>query len=91
MKKTYLIRLNAFKEVRRIEIARDRYRENHGKMPATVEEVVQGGLLTPVPRDPYGGTFYLEADGKVATTSKFAFSGVKGNSSIKSGEPNERH
>ena len=91
LKKTYLLRLNAFKEVRRIEIARDRYRENNGKMPATVEELVQGGLLAPPPRDPYGGTFYLEADGKVVTTSKFAFSGVKGNSSKKSGEPDERH
>ena len=77
VKKNYLIRLNAFKETRRVEVARDRYREILGALPTTVEQLVSGGFLSPPPRDPYGGTFYLEADGKVATTSKFAFGGVK--------------
>ncbi|MHB8058807.1 MAG: hypothetical protein ACYDHC_13035 [Desulfuromonadaceae bacterium] len=46
-------------------------------MPKTVEQMILGGFLTPPPKDPYGGQFYLEADGKVATTSKFAFGGAK--------------
>ncbi len=77
VKKTYLLRLTAFRETRRIEVARDRYRETRGALPVTVEQLVSGGLLTPSPRDPYGGTFFLEADGRVATTSKYAFAGVK--------------
>ncbi|MFZ4855371.1 MAG: hypothetical protein ACOYL3_03145 [Desulfuromonadaceae bacterium] len=77
VKKNYLIRLNAFKETRRIEIARDSYLKIQGVMPVSVEQLVSGGFLLPPPQDPYGGTFYLEADGKVATTSKFAFGGVK--------------
>lgn len=77
MKKTYLTRLTAFKEARRIEMARDRFRESRGAMPATVEQLIGAGFLSPVPADPYGGQFYLEADGKVATTSKFAFGGAK--------------
>jgi tetratricopeptide (TPR) repeat protein len=77
VKKNYLIRLNAFKETRRVEVARDRYRDILGALPTTVEQLVSGGFLSPPPHDPYGGTFYLEADGKVATTSKFAFGGVK--------------
>ena len=77
VKKNYLIRLNAFKETRRVEVTRDRYRDILGALPTTVEQLVSGGFLSPPPRDPYGGTFYLEADGKVATTSKFAFGGVK--------------
>jgi tetratricopeptide (TPR) repeat protein len=77
VKKNYLIRLNAFKETRRIEVARDRYREIQGALPTTVEQLVSGGFLSLPPRDPYGGTFYLETDGKVATTSKFAFGGGK--------------
>jgi tetratricopeptide (TPR) repeat protein len=89
LKKSYQIRLTAFREVRRIEEARDRYRESRGTLPATVEQLVSGGLLSPAPRDPYGGKFYLEADGKVATTSKFAFAGVN-NKSI-AGESDERH
>ena len=77
VKKNYQIRLAAFSEVRRIELARDRYKEAKGQLPTTVEQLSQGGFLSPVPSDPYGGQFYLEADGKVATTSKFAFAGAK--------------
>jgi len=91
LKKNYQIRLNAFQETRRIEIARDRYREMHGVMPASVEQLVSGGLLSPPPNDPYGGQFYLEVDGKVATTSKYAFRGAKHSRVKKAGESDERH
>jgi tetratricopeptide (TPR) repeat protein len=91
IKKNYRIRLKAFRETRRIEVARERYREVRGAMPSTVEQLVSGGFVSPPPRDPYGGQFYLEADGKVATTSKFAFAGVKNHSMQKAGEPDERH
>lgn len=77
LKKNYQLRLTAFRETRRIELARDRYRETRRVMPKTVEQLVTGGFLSPPPVDPYGGQFYLEADGKVATTSKYAFAGVK--------------
>jgi len=77
VKKSYQTRLAAFKEVRRIELARDRYIKLKGTMPDSVEQLVKDGFLSPVPTDPYGGHFYLEPDGKVATTSKFAFAGVK--------------
>lgn len=77
IKKNYQIRLTAFKEVRRIELARDRYKEAKEQAPSSVEQLVQGGFLTPPPVDPYGGQFYFEPDGNVATTSKFAFAGVK--------------
>lgn len=90
VKKSYLLRLKAFKETRRVEVARDRYRETQGTLPATVEQLVSGGFLSPPPRDPYGGQFYLEADGKVSTTSKYAFAGVKNNKQ-KAGESDERH
>jgi len=77
LKKNYQIRLTAFIEARRIEVARDRFRETRETMPATVEQLVAGGFLSHPPHDPYGGQFYLEPNGKVATTSKYAFAGVK--------------
>ena len=77
VKKSYQTRLAAFKEVRRIELARERYITTGGVLPVTVDTLVHSGLLLPPPADPYGGQFYLEADGKVATTSRFAFAGVK--------------
>ena len=79
VKKNYEIRLAAFKEVHRIEVARDRYLEKGGALPVTLENIVRSGLLTPPPTDPYGGQFYLEADGKVATSSKFSFGGANSN------------
>lgn len=73
VRQTYRVRLQAFREVRRIELARDSFAARHGRKAASVEQLVQSGLLQPVPVDPYGGRFYLEPSGKVATTSKFAF------------------
>lgn len=73
MKRNYQFRLTAFKEVRRIELARDLYRQERGVLPSSVEQLKQSGYLNPSPVDPYGGRFYFEPSGKVATTSKFAF------------------
>lgn len=73
VRQTYQIRLKAFQEARRIEIARDRFLESGGTVPVTIETLLKSGLLTPSPVDPYGGRFYLDPEGKVMTTSKFAF------------------
>ena len=77
LKKTYLTRLTAFKEVKRIEIARDRFRESRGTKPVSLEQLITAGFFLPLPVDPYGGRFYLEPSGKVSTTSKFAFGAAK--------------
>jgi len=86
VKKYYQTRLTALKEVRRIEVARDNYRQTKGAAPITVEQLLQGGFLSPAPVDPYGGQFYLEPDGKVSTTSKFAFAGANTESKQKAGQ-----
>jgi tetratricopeptide (TPR) repeat protein len=91
LKQNYQLRLNAYREARRIELARDRYRETQGTLPASLEQLIAAGFLSPAPLDPYGGKFYLEADGKVATTSKYAFAGVKKSNKKKAGESDERH
>lgn len=76
VKKGYQVRMAAFKEVRRIELARDRYLASGNTRPITVEDLNRLGLLSPIPEDPYGGKFYFEPDGKVMTTSRFAYKGV---------------
>ena len=73
IKQTYEVRLKAFREVRRIEVARDRFAAERGNRPVSVDQLVQSGYLYPAPVDPYGGRFILDDTGKVATTSKFAF------------------
>lgn len=78
IKKTFTIRLQALKEGRRIELARDRYLKEKNHLPASIEELLRQGYLEGMPVDPYGGRFYFEPDGSVRSTSKFAF-GVTGN------------
>lgn len=73
IKKTFQIRLQAIKEGRRIELAREQYISATGHAPTTVEELLRTGYLANAPVDPYGGRFYLEPDGSVRSTSKFAF------------------
>lgn len=77
IKKSFRTRIKAFQSVRRIEIARDCYRQAIGVLPSTLEALVKKGYLPSPPVDPYGGRFYLEPDGRVATTSKFAFAHSK--------------
>jgi tetratricopeptide (TPR) repeat protein len=86
LKKSYQVRLTAFREARRIELARDRYLESSGNRPITLEKLLSEGFLSPPPKDPYGGQFYLEENGKVATTSKYAFATAKKSNSNKAGE-----
>jgi hypothetical protein len=77
IKKSYQTRIAAFREVRRIELARDRFRLKYGNAPVSIEALLQKGYLSVHPVDPYGGRFYIEPDGRVTTTSKFAFSSHK--------------
>lgn len=72
IRKSISLRLQALKQTRRIEEAVVSYAREVGKPPESISELVVGGYLEAVPKDPYGGRFYLELDGKVKSTSKFA-------------------
>jgi hypothetical protein len=72
IKKTFQRRHSALLEVRRIERARDVFQKKFGRLPESITELQTKGLLSPSATDPYGGEFYLEPDGTVRTTSKFA-------------------
>jgi hypothetical protein len=71
--RAFKTRLEALQAVKRIEVGRDRFCERFGRLPTSIEELLDAGLLTERPIDPYGGKFYLRGDGKVLTTSNFAF------------------
>ncbi len=77
VRKSYQERLTAFKELQKIEQASVRFSQERGILPASIEQLLQTGYLKTMPVDPYGGRFYIEPTGKVTTTSKFAFAGVK--------------
>ncbi len=84
-KRSFFIRLTAFKRAKLVEDARDAFRKRKGRLPSSVAELVDGGFLAMAPVDPYGGEFFIAPDGSVGTTSKFAFKGSGGQSRDKGG------
>lgn len=73
IKSIYLLRKKALVAVVVLTDALKRYTAEHGRPPRDLTELVSSGILQRIPADPYGGRFYLADDGKVRTTSKFAF------------------
>lgn len=62
-------RLDVLKAIRQIEVAVESYRKLFGTLPTSVGELLSRGLLSSIPSDPYGGSFYIAKDGSIKTTS----------------------
>jgi tetratricopeptide (TPR) repeat protein len=75
VKKAFRIRKEALLGAQSIAEAVARYKEMLKINPASIEELVNKGFIKIVPKDPYGGQYYLTDKGKVESTSKFAFGG----------------
>lgn len=65
-------RLKALQAIYVIEKAVQRYKKCFGYFPSSIKELLTKGILEELPKDPYGGDFYLSKDGKVRTTSNLA-------------------
>lgn len=73
VKKIYLIRQEALLAVKQIEDALSSYHKVHGYLPQDVSSLIKEGFLNQIPKDPYGGRFYVDGTGNVKSTSKFSF------------------
>jgi tetratricopeptide (TPR) repeat protein len=71
LKRQYEIRLHALKATLQLEQAVAVYRNRFHKTPAGIDELIRQGIVREPPRDPYGGSFYLDSQGSVKTTSDF--------------------
>lgn len=69
----FIIRLDALKKIRFLEKAVDLYRKKFGKYPREISELVKENIINDIPKDPYGGKFYIDEHGKVKTTSNLRF------------------
>ncbi len=67
----YGLRLNALRKVFYLERATELYRNRFKRFPHSLDELVKKGIIHDIPTDPYGGTFYIIAGGKIKTTSNF--------------------
>lgn len=75
VRQSLLTRANAFRRLKKIELARKKFVEKKGREPSDLKELVKGGFIGSIPEDPYGGKFYIDSKNRIRTTSNFSFSG----------------
>lgn len=68
----YQLRKEALLAVREMEAAVETFYARFQRSPRQLPELVTTGILPALPKDPYGGEFYLDLEGRVRSTSKFA-------------------
>jgi tetratricopeptide (TPR) repeat protein len=73
IKKQLIIRAQALEKILQLEEAVADFRSRFHRAPENLQELIDVGILHHIPEDPYGGTFYLDKQGKVRTTSQLAF------------------
>ncbi len=71
LRRDYEARILALKRLLYLENGVEIYQEKFGKKPHGLEELVQRKILQDIPADPYGGTFHLDEQGRVSSTSNF--------------------
>jgi tetratricopeptide (TPR) repeat protein len=72
IKRAYQLRIEAFKAVRQIEDTVSGFSAQYERLPETLAVLIDAGMLSKIPKDPYGGEFYLDETGKVRTSSGFS-------------------
>lgn len=72
IKKRMIVRARALEAILILEKAVATFKKHCGRLPRDIGEMQQAGFIDKIPVDPYGGTFYLDREGKVRTTSKLA-------------------
>lgn len=73
------VRKQALQAILSIETAIGHFEQRYKRKPKDLETLVVSGLLWMTPQDPYGGKFYLDANGAVQTTSRMTFARPKEN------------
>lgn len=72
LRKRLMKRLEALDAIGFLERAVAVYVEKTGGLPKSLEDLVSTGIIKTLPEDPYGGTFSLNTDGRIYTTSNMA-------------------
>lgn len=68
-RKEYETRLEALQGILGLERAVNLFKDKFGKQPADLKALLTTGIIAQIPKDPYGGEFYIDKDGSVKTTS----------------------
>lgn len=70
MRKYMMKRLDGLRAIYEIEAAVRKFKEKYGSLPQYPQDLVASGVLKKLPKDPYGGKFFISTGGRVYTTSK---------------------
>ena len=70
IRNSYEMRLNTLKGILFLEKTVIVYRDRFKRQPERLDELIAKGIITAIPKDPYGGKFYIDNDGSIKTTSE---------------------
>lgn len=66
----YKMRIELLQAMQYIDSAVRSFQEIYKRSPARLSELVEMGIVSAIPKDPYGGKFYISDNGQISTTSK---------------------
>jgi hypothetical protein len=69
VKESYEKRIRALRSIDNLEKAVSLFKNKFGRTPLKIEELVSKNLVSQLPRDPYGGNYFIDEDGKVRSTT----------------------
>ncbi len=69
LKQRYEMRAQALRSIVVLEKGISVYKKKFGKLPMTIDELVNQKILKELPTDPYGGMYYVAQDGTIGSTS----------------------
>jgi tetratricopeptide (TPR) repeat protein len=75
LKRHMMIRAEALEKILHLEEAVLIYKKRYKQAPKKLDDLIRAGIVRQIPEDPYGGSFFLDEQGRVRTTSKLAFKG----------------
>jgi tetratricopeptide (TPR) repeat protein len=70
LKKYYEKRLKALRDIDLLEKAVGNYRERFRITPRSLDELSTKGIISEIPKEPFGGRYYLAEDGTPKTTNE---------------------
>ncbi len=69
LRKDFETRLEALRSALTLERGVSDFKIRFGRVPSDLTELQTAGVLASIPRDPYGGKFYIDSEGAIRTTS----------------------
>ncbi|MEA5115865.1 MAG: hypothetical protein VB050_17765 [Geobacteraceae bacterium] len=69
LRKDNEVRLVALRKILYLEKAVTEYKEKNGRYPENLNCLLDQRIIDKIPKDPYGGKFYINGEGAVKTTS----------------------